>query len=230
MRFRRRWRKGRVGRAHHLVPMSQYLRFFQPGGTFFFTVVTHGRWPLFRHSNAIRFLGDVMRGVQEDSPFEMTAFVILPDHLHCMWTLPMGDFDFSSRWSRIKRKFTQAWLRHVGAGKELVGTAQSTNPTKVGMAHPTLSASRVKHREKDVWQRRFWEHTIRDETDFRRHLDYIHFNPVKHGLVDCPHAWEHSSFLRWVKERFYAKDWQCVCRNRDANRPDFDKIAATAME
>ncbi len=177
-----------------------------------------------------------MRIVQEQSSFEMVAFVILPDHLHCMWTLPKGDFDFSTRWSRVKRKFTQAWLQHIGGRKELVGTAHptSTTPThyctSMDTAQPTLSASRIKHREKDVWQRRFWEHTIRDETDFRRHLDYIHFNPVKHGYVECPHDWAHSSFLRCVKEGFYAIDWQCVCRSRDVSRLDFDDIAETAME
>ncbi len=199
--------------------MSQYLRFFQPGGTFFFTVVAFQRRRMFRDESAIRILGVAMRGVQKESPFEMAAFVILPDHLHCMWTLPEGDIDYSSRWSRVKRRFTQDWLRHLGKENELVGTA-----------HPTLSPSRIKHREKDVWQRRFWEHTIRDETDFRRHLDYIHFNPVKHGLVDCPHAWKHSSFPRWVKAKFYGKEWQCVCRSRDVSRPDFDDIGATAME
>ena len=174
-----------------------------------------------------------MREVQKESPFEMTAFVILPDQLHCLWTLPRRDFDYSSRWSRAKRRFTQKWGRHIGAGNELVGMAHPTSKSgnkTVSTAHPMLSASRVKHREKDVWQRRFWEHTIRDETDFRRHLDYIHLNPVKHELVDCPHAWKHSSFTRWVKAGFYVKEWQCVCRSRDVRRLDFDDIAATAME
>ena len=152
-----------------------------------------------------------MRAVQSDARFDMIGFVILPDHLHCIWSLPEGDGDFSARWSKIKRLFTKRWLASGGR-------------------QHSVSPSRSRHREKGVWQRRFWEHMIRNEDDMMRHLDYIHFNPVKHGLVGCPHAWPHSSFERCVREGYYAPEWQCVCEARHPKRPDFAVIEKTAME
>jgi len=174
-------------------------------------VVTYRRQRLFRNAVARRFLGEAMREVRTDAHFDTIGFVILPDHLHCMWSLPEGDGDFSRRWSQIKRLFTRRWLASGGSERE-------------------VSASRARHGEKGVWQRRFWEHLIRDEDDMVRHLDYIHFNPVKHGLVECPHAWPHSSFERCVREGYYAREWQCVCAARRAKRPDFTAIEKTAME
>jgi putative transposase len=120
-------------------------------------------------------------------PFKMDAVVVLPDHMHCIWTLPDGDIDYSARWSIIKRTFTQC----------VAGTVRT--------AHPTVS--RLKRREGAVWQRRFWEHQIRDERDYRMHCDYIHYNPVKHGLTCAPKDWSHSSFKKFVRAGYYEEDW-----------------------
>ena len=115
------------------------------------------------------------------------AIVLLPDHLHCLWTLPDGDTNYSMRWGLIKKEFTKQARNMVGA------------------AHPT--ESRQRHREAMVWQRRFWEHQIRDDEDWRRHMDYIHYNPVKHGYVNAPKDWKLSSFHRHVKSGLYDENW-----------------------
>jgi putative transposase len=190
--------------------MSDYVRWFSPGGTYFFTVVTERRRPLFASEPARAMLGDVIRNVAADAPFDTVAITLLPDHLHVIWTLPDGDADFSERWRRIKRDFT---VRHLASG---------------GVEMPR-SASRVEHRNRGVWQRRFYEHLIRDADDFRRHVDYIHINAVKHDLVRCPHEWPHSSFRRWVDRGDLRDDWCCVCDDQKPNRPDFG-WAAVAME
>jgi len=88
-----------------------------------------------------------------------------------------------------------------------------------------VSNSRRKHHESDVWQRRFWEHTIRGEADFEQHLNYIHYNPVKHGLVSCPHLWEYSSFHRWGQKGMFINDWYCVCSGGKLQVPDFGEIS-----
>lgn len=113
--------------------------------------------------------------------------MLLPDHLHCVWELPEGQLDYSVRWALIKKGFTKRIKGHIET--------------------PLPNLSRIKHRESAVWQRRFWEHQIRDEADFRRHCDYIHYNPVKHGLADSPKAWKYSTFYRYVKEGLYPEDW-----------------------
>ncbi len=182
--------------------MPNYRRPFQPGGTFSFTVVTNGRRPLFQADEARQCLREAIRAVQEDRPFEMAAIVLLPEHLHCVWKLPDGDFDFSRRWGCIKSRFSKLWLC---AG----GSATRT------------CASRAKRHESGVWQRRFWDHRIRDEEDMIRHVNYIHYNPVKHGLVRCPHAWPHSSFLRWVEQGCYHRDWLCDCAGPKLSVPDW---------
>jgi putative transposase len=95
----------------------------------------------------------------------------------------------------------------------------------VGSAHHLpISESRSKKREGDIWQRRYWEHTIRDISDFERHLDYIHYNPVKHGHARCPHEWAHSSFDKWVEKSVYKSDWCCSCGGRIVQPPDFQDI------
>jgi len=119
-------------------------------------------------------------------PFTIVASVILPDHMHFIWTLPPENSDFSTRWRLIKSHFTRNWC-----AKDAVSE----------------NASRVQKGEKDVWQRRFWEHLIRDEFDLIRHVEYIHYNPVKHGLVDSPGDWEYSSFMKYVREEMYPLDW-----------------------
>ncbi len=172
--------------------MPDYRRRFRPGGMFFFTVVTDGRRPLFTSDAACHCLRAALHEVQTRWPFEITAIVLLPEHLHCIWQLPEGDTDYSKRWSTLKRLFTQRWL--AGAGSETA-----------------VTPSRRRQRQRGVWEKRFWEHLIRDEKDMIHHVNYIHFNPVKHDLVRCPHAWAHSSFHRWVEEGYHARDWLCDC-------------------
>ncbi len=138
--------------------------------------------------------------------------VLLPEHLHCVWSLPDGDTDFSTRWRKIKEGFTRAYL---GSG---VGVERSVTP-----------AMRAKG-NRGVWQQRFWEHTIRDDADFAGHMNYIHYNAVKHGHVNCPHAWPFSTFRKWVRRGIYTENWYCVCGDRSAKPPRFGNLAATAME
>jgi len=181
--------------------MPNYIRRYAPGGTFFFTVITHDRRPLFSSSVARTSLREAVLEVQEKWPFELVATVLLPQHWHCVWTLPNGDFDYSKRWGLIKSRFTKRWL--AAGGHSL-----------------TVSLARVRHHERGVWQKRFWEHKIRDEEDFIRHVNYIHYNPVKHRLTRYPHQWPHSSFGQWVSEGYYKRDWHCVCNGKTPTVPD----------
>jgi putative transposase len=163
--------------------MSRYRRLKIEGGIFFFTVVLADRSSelLVEHIECLR---QVYRTVQARLPFETNAVCVLPDHLHAIWTLPAGDDDFASRWSQIKSGFS-----HELPAAQL------------------RSKSQVQRRETGVWQRRFWEHAIRDDTDFERHVDYIHFNPVKHGYVTRVCDWPYSSFHRYVKGALLPADW-----------------------
>jgi putative transposase len=170
--------------------MPKFKRAHIPGGTFFFTVVTYNRRPLFQHSLAQQLLGDAIRECQQNWPFEINAIVLLPDHLHAIWTLPEGDDRFSARWSLIKKGFTNRF-RGV-RGKEATITVAQQREGRAG-----------------YWQPRFWEHTLEDEKDFEKHFDYIHFNPVKHGYVKCPQDWGPSSFHRWVRQEVYDENWAC---------------------
>ncbi len=163
--------------------MSTYQRVRHPGGTFFFTVTLADRRST-RLIDHIDLLRDSYRIVHERRPFKTIAICVLPDHLHAIWTLPEGDLDFSTRWSLIKRHFSR-----------------SLDPV------PCLSASKISKRDKGIWQRRFWEHTIRDHLDLVRHVDYIHFNPVKHGHVTRVQDWPHSSFHRYVRQELLPVDW-----------------------
>ena len=135
----------------------------------------------------IDLLREVVRGVRQRYPFYIDAWVVLPDHLHCIWTLPEGDADFSTRWRLIKTAFANA----------LPVTERR-------------SAVRVAHCERAIWQRRFWEHAFRDERDYARHVDYVHYNPVKHGYVERVGDWPHSSFHRLVARGIYPPDWAGV--------------------
>ena len=141
----------------------RYRRANLTGGTYFFTLVTERRRPLFREQAAVTQLLQAIEAVRSRHPFEVDAYVVLPDHLHTLWTLPDGDAKFSTRWRLIKEAFTRAYLKTHAA--------------------PERSASRLLKGEQGIWQRRFWEHTIRDEADFVAHLNYIHLNPVHHGLA-----------------------------------------------
>lgn len=164
----------------------EFRRFRLAGATYFFTVVTFERRPLFAHADNVALLRQAFKTVKARHPFVIDALVLLPDHLHCLWTLPEGDDDFSSRWMSIKREFT----RHCAP--------QYKAP---------ISPARRTKREQAVWQRRFWEHCIRDEADFQRHCDYIHWNPVKHGYATTPEAWPYSTFQRFVERGVYPPDW-----------------------
>ena len=163
-----------------------YRRAFTPGGTFFFTLVTYQRRPIFSSPEAINLLRGSFRYVMERSPFTIVASVILPDHIHSIWTLPEESSDYSTRWRLIKSHFTRQWCEKESLSE---------------------NASRVQKGEKDVWQRRFWEHLIRDEADLTRHIEYIHYNPVKHGAVNSPGNWEYSSFIKYVRDGIYPADW-----------------------
>jgi len=163
--------------------MANYRRNFLAGGTYFFTVNLANR-RLALLTEHIGLLRASFRSVRARYPFTIEAAVILPDHLHTIWTLPGSDGDFAGRWRLIKSAFS-----HGLPGGE------------------AISVSRTAKRERGIWQRRYWEHTVRDEDDFVRHLDYIHFNPVKHGHVARVHDWSYSSFHRWVRLGAYPKDW-----------------------
>jgi len=158
-----------------------YRRHYVPGGRYFFTVVTEGRRPLLVEN--IERLRAAFRRVRERYPFAVEAMVVLPDHLHTLWRLPEGDSEYSLRWMVLKRVFSS------------------------GLPRQPRSASQAGKREKGIWQRRFWEHSIRDVDDWRRHMDYIHFNAVKHGYADSPSAWPHSSFAHWVGRGLYEPGW-----------------------
>jgi putative transposase len=185
--------------------MPDYRRLYRPGGTYFFTLVTHERIKILTSDLARDCLRSAFVECQHTRPFDIPAIVLLPDHLHCIWTLPDGDEDYSPRISLIKSHFTRQWS--AGSGFE-----------------SSISASRIKRHERGIWQRRFWEHTITSQDDFNQHLDYIHYNPVKHGLISCPHAWPYSSFAKWVAQNGYDSTWQCVCDGKRPKPPDFGEL------
>ena len=168
--------------------MPNWRRAYVPGGVYFFTVVTDGRRPIFTDPAARTRLGNVIRACRTRWPFEMPAVVLLPDHLHAIWSLPPGDDAYSRRWGWIKKEFTKSYP--AAGGKE---------------RHQ--SGGRQRDGRRGVWQPKFWEHTILDEDDFDRHMDYVHFNPVKHGLAPSPADWDASSFHRWVRVGVYPAGW-----------------------
>jgi REP-associated tyrosine transposase len=163
--------------------MTNYRRNFIPGGNYFFTLNLADRRQrlLTEHIEELRA---AFRYARSRHPFSVEAIVVLPDHLHAIWTLPEGDADFATRWRLIKSAFSRA----------------------LPNGEP-ISRSRVERGERGIWQRRYWERTLRDENDFARHVDYIHFNPVKHGHVKRVHDWPHSSFHRMVRRGIYPADW-----------------------
>jgi len=168
--------------------MPNYRRAKISGGTYFFTVVTYRRRPLFQYPESRHMLRDVVIKTQKQHPFRVDAWVLLPDHLHCIWTLPEGDADFSKRWGLIKSGF-------------------SKQAKSLFHREDWLTQSKIIHRESTLWQRRFWEHQIRNNDDFSRHMDYIHWNPVKHGYVDRVCDWAYSTFHRYVRVGTYPEDW-----------------------
>jgi REP-associated tyrosine transposase len=171
----------------------RYRRARVEGGTYFFTVVTFNRIKIFNRFENIELLRQAFRKTIKRHPFKIDAFVLLPDHLHCIWTLPQGDADFSTRWRLIKSYFSR---------QVRVGWVEERNPTKT-----TSSTSRLRKSENPIWQRRFWEHLIRNQEDLLRHVEYIHYNPVKHGLTRAPVDWMYSSFHRYIDKGIYDAKW-----------------------
>lgn len=167
--------------------MPNYLR-AREGTTWFFTVVTHQRQPLLCLERTRIDLREIIEAIRSLHPFEVEAWVLIPDHLHSIWTLPQGDSNYSTRWGLIKSQF-------------------SKRTRETFHREALLTDSRKRRRESTIWQRRFWEHQIRDEKDFKAHCDYIHYNPVKHGLVTAPRDWPYSTFHKFVKEGTYSEDW-----------------------
>jgi putative transposase len=166
--------------------MPNYRRPGNPGGTYFFTVVTHRRKPVLTTETVRIALRTAINQARTTLPFEIDAWVLMPDHLHCIWTLPDNDGNFAARWAVIKRHVS----RECG-----------------DLANALPGDSRKQRNERTFWQRRFWEHQIRDDDDLARHLDYIHWNPVKHGLVKSVKEWPYSSFHRLVEKGYYPADW-----------------------
>ena len=168
--------------------MPDYRRWYVPGGTFFFTVVTADRRPILCDELARHCLRRAIETIRVRRPIEIVAFVLLPDHFRAVWTPPQGDSDYATRLRRIKVEFTGAYL--INGGSEA-----------------PLSESRQQKHERGVWQRRYWEHTVRDEDDLKRCVDYIHWNPRKHGYVLNVRDWQWSSFHRYVALGEYTRDW-----------------------
>ena len=159
-----------------------------PGGTFFFTVVAYKRQPILTKLKCMDILREVINKVKQQYPFTIDGWVLLPDHIHAIWSLPEYDNDFSKRWGLIKAGFSKK-------AKNLLHRNE------------WMTDAKRKYRETTIWQRRFWEHMIRDEKDFNTHMDYIYFNPVKYGLVKCVKDWPYSTFHKCVKKGFYEEDW-----------------------
>jgi putative transposase len=160
--------------------MPDYVRAYVPGGSYFFTVALLERRRRLLAEN-IEALREAFGSVRDRRPFRTDAVVILPDHLHCLWTLPPNDSDFSTRWRLIKSSFARA----IAPGER-------------------LSTRRQMKHERGVWQRRFWEHAIQDQRDYDTHLDYIHFNPVKHGR---------GSPIGRIRASIDSCAWGCIRRN-----------------
>lgn len=168
--------------------MPKYIRSYTEGATYFFTLVSYNRRKIFCEEDFLTAFKNSIRQIQQQHPFDIIAWVQLPDHLHCIWKMPTSDANYSMRWSQIKRLTTQACPQYHLSKKE-------------------LDYSKFKRNERGIWQRRFFEHQIKDEADFIKHMDYLHYNPVKHGLVEIVSAWSYSSFHRYVKAGNYSADW-----------------------
>lgn len=169
--------------------MPRYRQARLAGGSYFFTVVARNRQPLLCRPRVRRALRQGIERARALYPFTIDAWVLLPDHLHCIWTLPQGDCDYPRRWAMIKR-YTVKSLREAGVGETRVAD-MATAPVVNGT----------------IWQRRYWEHCVRGDDDYRRCLDYLHYNPVKHGYAQRAVDWPYSTFQRWVRAGIYPPDW-----------------------
>ena len=164
--------------------MPDFHRYRVPGGCYFFTVNLLERRGNTLLNDRIELLREAVRRVRRSRPFTIDAWVVLPDHLHAIWTLPPGDDDFSTHWRLIKTCF----VRGLPKTEWLSGVRRADG-------------------ERGIWQRRFWEHAIRDDEDYAAHMDYVHFNPVKHGLVTSLAEWPYSTFKSCVARGLYPHDW-----------------------
>ena len=171
--------------------MSNYRRAFISGGTYFFTVTTAYR-PLLTQPGIRSALRAGITQARQTLPFTIDAWVLLPDHHHCIWTLPPEDVNFSARWAIIKRQVSRAYEQERRC---------------VGRTLPERSASQRKRRESGFWQRRFWEYLLQDEGDLRRHIEYIHWNPMKHGYAKTLADWPYSTFHRFVQRGLHSPNW-----------------------
>ena len=169
--------------------MPEYRRAKREGGTYFFTVNTYHRQPILTDVLIRQALREGIDKARQTLPFKIAAWVLLPDHLHCIWTLPPEDANFSARWAVVKRCVSKCCAAQ-----------------RIGAWDAPYTSRRIR-KESGIWQRRFWEHMIRDEDDFKRHVDYIHWNPVKHGHVRKVSDWPYSTFHRFVKNGSYPPDW-----------------------
>ena len=168
--------------------MPNFRRNFVKGGTYFFTCVTFQRQPILTTDLGRQCLRESIHKIKDHHPFEIVAIVLLPDHWHTIWSLPAGDDRYPLRWMRIKEEFTERWLSRGGHERP-------------------QSASRNRQRQRGIWQKRYWEHTVRDEDDLKRCADYCHWNPRKHRLAQQVCDWEWSSFHRFVTEGEYNLTW-----------------------
>lgn len=166
--------------------MTNYRRTRRQGGCFFFTVALSDRTAA-TLTDRIDDLRAAFNDTRREHPFHTDAFVVLPDHLHAVWTLPEGDADFSTRWRLIKSRFSRS----------------------VGRKSPR-SASKIAKGESGIWQRRFWEHCIRNDADYRTHIEYCWGNPVKHGLVQHPADWKYSSIHRDIRAGIVPPEWSAT--------------------
>jgi putative transposase len=185
-----------IHQTNNFIEMSDYRRAYQDGGCYFFTVVTHGRRKLLTEPAIYQRLRAAFLHVNASKPLHVDAIVVLPDHLHCVWRLPQDDRDLSSRWRLIKHFVSRGVATDIS-----------------------------ERQEKLVWQRRFWEHLIRDERDWQRHIDYIFYNPVKHGYVTRPADWRWSSFPNAVSRGWYDTDWGA---NEPQSIPGMDRECCSA--
>lgn len=174
--------------------IMQYRRLYQPGAQYFFTVVTYQRRPILTNADVLHTLKTAIKKVQQKYPFKINALVILPDHLHTIWQLPNNDSDFSMRWNQIKR--------YVSHHCQHYDNIEKTN-------------NELRKRQSSIWQQRFWEHCIKNEEDFEKHFDYIHYNPVKHRYVSSVADWKYSTFHKYVHQGIYPKDWAGVNQDFD---------------
>ena len=179
--------------------MSDYRRWYVPGGTFFFTVVAYNRRPILTTDAGRRLLRTAIESVRGRHPFTLVATVLLPDHWHLVMQLPSGDQRYSLRMKQIKAEFSDQWL-------------------VAGLPEAKVTESQRLRGERGIWQPRFWEHTVHDADDLEHCADYIHWNPRKHGLVQCVADWQWSSFHRFVQLGQYDINWGGISPTIDNDR------------